>query len=86
MQITHLGREFIHLVDDSNRRPEKAEAFFCTVNRSPLTLTLNILSKWASVIDPKGANSKTPALAKRYIDSTFLLLHRGVQPIKICEI
>ncbi|MGB6528914.1 MAG: hypothetical protein WBF33_12475 [Candidatus Nitrosopolaris sp.] len=37
---------------------------FCTVNRTPLTLMLNILSKWDSVIDPKGASSIMPALAK----------------------
>ena len=38
---------------------------FCTVNRSPLTLMSNILSKWASEISPNGANSPTPAFANR---------------------
>src|SRR5216683_1427369 len=38
---------------------------FCTVNRRPLTLTLNVLSKCSSVIAPSGANSPVPALAKR---------------------
>jgi hypothetical protein len=38
---------------------------FCTVNKSPLTLMLKILSKCGSVIVPNGANSLTPAFANR---------------------
>jgi hypothetical protein len=44
----------------------------------------NDLSKWNSVTDPKGANSRMPA--KENINSAFLLLHHLVQSIKIYQI
>ena len=34
---------------------------------------LNVLSKWASVIDPKGANSIMPAWQARFINQTGVL-------------
>lgn len=43
----------------------KSGSAYCTVNRRPLTLALNVLSKCSSVIAPSGANSPMPALAKR---------------------
>src|SRR5260370_32742847 len=43
----------------------KSRSAFCTVQSNPLTLTFNVLSKWASEISPNEANSlPTPALAK----------------------
>ena len=38
---------------------------FCTVNRVPFTLVLNVSSKCCSVIWPSGENSPTPALANK---------------------
>ena len=41
----------------------KIGSAFCTVNKSPLTLMPNILSKCSSEISPNGANCAIPALA-----------------------
>src|SRR5215472_15350407 len=38
---------------------------FCTVKSSPLTLMAKSLSKCSSLIDPRGANARKPALANR---------------------
>ena len=46
---------------------------FCTVKSVPFTLMLNSLSKCSSVIFPNGANSPTPALAKRISIRPFAL-------------
>lgn len=43
----------------------KIGSTFCTVNRTPFTLILNILSKSSSEIFPNGANCIIPAFANK---------------------
>src|SRR5258706_592589 len=59
---------------------------FCTVNSTPLTLTLKMESNSSSVMFPSTAYRANPRIREENVETLFLALDLRVEPVEIAGI